>query len=213
MSPRRLHVWLVFLTVFCQHTSSILTSSIQPSRVETSSAWNVEEGIAIPTSTGQPPGRSSLTLQRPATYHGPGQVFVKFGGVVCVEQEPDAMFSIDVGTMFTHVRGDGQLPEQFQETNLVNGGTVWRIKGHLCELRIAPTVGLPKSVIKSIWELGVQDAIRQIYINCVHQEMRGGAQLWAWYGGEGAELVIVEIAILKLRQDKTGHKQNPCVIC
>ncbi|MCJ1436291.1 hypothetical protein MMC27_005669 [Xylographa pallens] len=168
---------------------------------------------ATPTSTGNPSGRSSLTLQRPGLPQGPGQVFVKFSRVVCVEGDPDAIFSTYVGDMFTQVRGDDQLPEQFHETNLEDGRNVWRISGHECELRIAPTVGLPKSVIRSIWSLGVKDAIRHIYQDCVDQELRGGAQLWSWYGGDGAEPVMVEIAILKMRQDRTGLRNIPCVIC
>ncbi|MCJ1294068.1 hypothetical protein MMC34_005625 [Xylographa carneopallida] len=168
---------------------------------------------AGPLSTGHPAGRSSLSLQRPGPFQGPNQVFLKYGNVVCVEEDADAIFSTAVGDMFAHVRGDGQLPEQFHETKLGNGGIIWRITGHLCELRIAPRIGLPESVLRSIWDLGVQDAIRHIYQNCVHQEMRGGAQLWSWYGGDGAEPVIVEIAILRLRQDKTGQRNIPCVIC
>ena len=136
---------------------------------------------------------------------------MRFSKIACVEEEADAMFSRAVGEMFTYVRGDGQLPEQFQETKLDNGGTIWRISGHQCELRIVPRVGLPQSVLRSIWGLGVQDAIRHIYQDCIHQEMRGGAQLWSWYGGDGAEPVIIEIAILKLRQDKA--KNTHCVIC
>ena len=138
---------------------------------------------------------------------------MKFSEVICVQEDPDALFSIYVGEMFAEVRGDDLLPEQFHETNLDNGGNVWRISGHECELRIAPTVGLPKSVIRSIWGLGVKEAIRHIYQDCVHQELRGGAQLWSWYGGDGAEPVIVEIAILRLRQDRAGLRNIPCVIC
>ncbi|MCJ1321431.1 hypothetical protein MMC15_006776 [Xylographa vitiligo] len=81
---------------------------------------------ATPSPTGQPSSRSSLTLELPVTFQGRGQEFVRFSKIACVEEEADAMFSRAVGEMFTYVRGDGQLPEQFQETKLDNGGSVFR---------------------------------------------------------------------------------------
>ena len=139
----------------------------------------------------------------------------------CVLENADPKFTLQVEKMLFALRGDNTLPAEFRQINYPSGSSIWIVADGNCELRLTPrlrqsnTFSLPLPVIERLWALGLQEAIRNIYLECVKYGQVGGAQVWSWLGKEDEPMVDIEIAILRMhRRHGTScmPKSRSCVI-
>ena len=154
------------------------------------------------TSTSSPSATDTLSSQQTPV---PG--FTPLDRPQCVLQNADPNFTLEVERMLVDLRGDNTLPGEFRHfNNPVGGSSVWLVTGSGCELRLTPrlrqsqAIALPKPVIERFWALGLKEAIRNIYFECVRYGQVGGAQVWEFRESESEPLVDIEVAILRMHR-------------